>query len=68
MNHAEQPNSQLTDRLRELVALNQDWQGEQRKTQLSQEISYIVFEQMSRYAESRPDEAAVMMGTLGAQL
>jgi len=44
----------LSDRLKQLVEIDHDWQNAERRKVVQHELACITFEQMSRYAERRP--------------
>jgi len=55
--HTEQPDERLFERVQELQEIDHDWQNEARRHAVKLEMACIVFEQMSRYAESHPEMA-----------
>jgi len=59
--HTEQPDARLFERVQELQDLDHDWQTEARRGQVKLELACLVFEQMSRYAESHPEMAEAVL-------
>lgn len=55
--HVEQSDDQLFDRINDLMDEKKSWVSERRRTAISKEIGYLVFEQEQRYLAAHQDEA-----------
>lgn len=59
--HTEQSDERLFGRVQELQDIDQNFQCEARRHQVKLELACLVFEQMSRYAESHPEMAEAVL-------